>query len=195
MIRPAATLMLVRGPMGQRRVLMGQRGRQAVFMPEKFVFPGGAVDAGDEDAPCPHADDICITRLSAFAQDASPSALLSAAERELREETGLCLDGAQSLMVYAFRALTPPGRPRRYDARFFVMDADGLTCDLDDFSNADGELSHLAWIPLEETKTLNLAFITQVVLAQLRGMAHIAPPASVPYFENTEDHSVVRQIV
>ncbi|HRK43803.1 MAG TPA: DNA mismatch repair protein MutT, partial [Gemmobacter sp.] len=46
-IRDAATLILSRqGPDGPE-VLMGQRGAGAAFMPSKYVFPGGAVDAGD----------------------------------------------------------------------------------------------------------------------------------------------------
>ena len=46
-IRPAATVILVRRTAAGPRVLMGQRGARAVFMPEMFVFPGGAVDADD----------------------------------------------------------------------------------------------------------------------------------------------------
>ena len=50
-IRDAATVIVLRDRMTQPRVLMGQRGAKAVFMPNKFVFPGGAVDAGDAAIP------------------------------------------------------------------------------------------------------------------------------------------------
>ncbi|MEO1919538.1 MAG: DNA mismatch repair protein MutT, partial [Paracoccaceae bacterium] len=43
-IRDASTVILLRKCAGQDQVLMGQRGAKAVFMPNKYVFPGGAVD-------------------------------------------------------------------------------------------------------------------------------------------------------
>ena len=42
-IRNAATVILLRDRLENPRVLMGQRGAKAAFMPNKFVFPGGAV--------------------------------------------------------------------------------------------------------------------------------------------------------
>ena len=45
--RDAATLILVRGG---REVMMGQRSKGHVFMPDKWVFPGGRVDPGDARA-------------------------------------------------------------------------------------------------------------------------------------------------
>ena len=43
-LRDAASVILVRRDRDDARVLMGQRGKGAAFMPSKFVFPGGAVD-------------------------------------------------------------------------------------------------------------------------------------------------------
>ena len=46
-IRNAATVIVIRDRYESPRILMGQRGAKAAFMPNKFVFPGGAVDLGD----------------------------------------------------------------------------------------------------------------------------------------------------
>ena len=48
-IRDAATVILLRQKKDCTYVLMGQRGNKAVFMPSKYVFPGGAVDQDDGD--------------------------------------------------------------------------------------------------------------------------------------------------
>jgi hypothetical protein len=45
--RDAATLILVRKARGEWTVLMGQRARGHVFMPDKWVFPGGRVERSD----------------------------------------------------------------------------------------------------------------------------------------------------
>ena len=47
-IRDAATVVIRRIISGKPHVLMGQRGKNAVFMPNKFVFPGGSIDKQDE---------------------------------------------------------------------------------------------------------------------------------------------------
>jgi 8-oxo-dGTP pyrophosphatase MutT (NUDIX family) len=90
-IRDAATIIVLREDGGARRVLMGQRGKSAAFMPSKFVFPGGAVDAVDATIPLatPSSPD-CATRLAAEAET-PPEAVIAAATRELWEETGLLL--------------------------------------------------------------------------------------------------------
>ena len=46
-VKNAATIIVLRGSHENSKILMGQRGEGASFMPNKFVFPGGAVDNGD----------------------------------------------------------------------------------------------------------------------------------------------------
>lgn len=213
-IRHAATVIVLRDRQTEPRVLMGQRGAKAAFMPNKFVFPGGAVDAGDADVPLAGTiNDSCLANLLEQTDADRTHALGVAAIRELWEETGLILgskgtwqtDPAEDWITFAetghvpnasalqfvFRAVTPPGRPRRFDARFFMIDADALTGDIDDFSGASDELSHLQWIALKDVRQFDLPFITEVVLAEISGRsADAARPESVPMFLNNEEESL-----
>lgn len=216
-IRPAATVLVLRRTIDGPRVLMGQRGARAAFMPDKFVFPGGAVDATDADVP--FADDLnpqCHVRLSV--PDISPRALAAAAIREMWEETGLSLarpgawpgavpdswrafaqrglvPSAQGL-TYIFRAITPPGRSRRFDARFFMVDADHIHGDPDAFDAACDELKCLQWVPLSQARTLDLPFITEVVLAEATRILTLAKPQEfVPFFDSSGPVSQFRKIM
>lgn len=212
-IRDAATVIVLRDAETAPKVLMGQRGKSAAFMPSKFVFPGGAVD--DVDGAIPLAgppSDLCRAALAAdSARDAE--ALLTAAVRELWEETGLLLgkfdprvaaldaprgwrgylatgrlpDGAA--LEFIFRAITPPGRPRRFDARFFLVGAEALASDPDDFSRAEDELSHLQWVPLADARGFDMPFITEVVLAELAARLEGRAQAGVPFFDNRTEIS------
>ena len=91
-IRNASTVIVLRDRHSSPRILMGQRGSKAVFMPNKFVFPGGAVDAGDAGislaSPLPQ---VCADRLTEDASVDLAHAISVAAIRELWEETGLIL--------------------------------------------------------------------------------------------------------
>ena len=94
-------------------------------------------------------------------------------------------------MQFVFRAITPPGRPRRFDARFFLLDADDLATDPDDFSAASDELAHLQWIALDQVRRFDLPFITEVVLAEIAARAtDTHPPESVPFFRNDDEESL-----
>ena len=216
-IRNAATVIVVRNKHDNPSVLMGQRGVNAAFMPSKFVFPGGAVDDQELSIDIKKSiNEVCKNRLLKENENGPWNALVAAAIRELFEETGQIIGVEQewreppsswrgfaktgyvpdaSHMSFVFRAITPPGRPRRFDARFFLIQAEELQTDLDDFSMASDELSHLQWIPLTDTKNFDLPFITQVVLAEIAGnLMNSGPPAKVPFFQNTTKESLIYYI-
>lgn len=93
-----------------------------------------------------------------------------------------------SALRFAFRAITPPGRPRRFDARFFLAEADAVHGSSDDFSRAGDELSHLRWLPLSDARRLDLPFVTEVMLSEIARLASApahSPPDRVAFFENT----------
>ncbi|WP_435531116.1 NUDIX hydrolase [Pseudotabrizicola sediminis] len=196
-IRAASTVILWRAAPSGAQVLMGMRGAAAVFMPSKYVFPGGAVDPGDAADPLPMAAP-CADRLRAFCgpEAPCPSALAGAALRELQEETGLVLPPTDApALRFVFRAITPPGRTRRFDARFFLADAAHLAGPQDDFSAAEDELSHLHWIGLDQARALDLPFITEVVLAEVTATLRGAPDQGVPFFDNSGTSPAFRRIV
>ena len=47
------------------------------------------------------------------------------------------------------RAITPPGRPRRFDARFFTTDASAIAHRIEGVTGPDAELVELVWMPLD----------------------------------------------
>ncbi len=198
-VRDAATVIVLRtGPTG-REVLMGRRGAGAAFMPGKRVFPGGAMEAADAAVELaePLAEP-CARRLADGVGDELARALVVAAIRELWEETGLVLgrrgrwaspppgwEGfaatgfrpAAGAARFVFRAVTPPGRPRRFDARFFLVPAEALAPGGENFARADGELADLGWLPLAEARRQDLPFVTELALAEA---ARIDPLVAAP---------------
>lgn len=215
-IRDAATIILIRDAATTPRILMGQRGAKAAFMPNRFVFPGGALDPCDLAVPlAAPLSKPCDDRLDDDSKPGLGPGLVAAAIRELWEEAGLILgtpgdwgphDGIPAdwadfaatghlpdprALSFVFRAITPPGRPRRFDARFFLADAANLAGDPDNFDRASDELSHLQWIPLHEVRNFYLPFITEVALAEIAAsLPDLGPPAAVPFFKNTEEQSL-----
>lgn len=103
--RPAASVILLRhgGKHDSRgiEVLFGKRTPNASFMPNVWVFPGGAVDvAGGQ--PEPTEDDFRATAL-----------------RELEEETAVTLDDSAELVPFS-RWITPREVKVRYDTHFYL---------------------------------------------------------------------------
>lgn len=165
--RHAASLVVYRQQGEHTSMLMGMRGAKHRFMPNRLVFPGGAVDQADLTAPCatkllPQTEHL----LRKNANEKLAHGLGIAAARELQEETGLTLGEPPYLHVLQLlaRAVTPPGLPIRFNARFFVVDAVHVTGTL----GGDGELENLRFFAMEEALALDLALPTRRVLERLR---------------------------
>jgi len=88
-------------------------------------------------------------------------------------------------MHFIARAVTPPRRVRRYDTRFFTMDATAVAHKIEGKVGPDAELVELVWLPLPEIKQrIELMVITEIVLKDLMaqidaGFSHDLP---VPYY-------------
>jgi 8-oxo-dGTP pyrophosphatase MutT (NUDIX family) len=212
-VRPkdAATLILVDRSGRIPKVLLGKRHERHKFMPGKFVFPGGRVDPADRRMPFarpldPHAEAHLMKRLNRPSAEKARAFAL-AAIRETFEETGLVLGVRSNVAVAAphgpwvafaqakvlpdlaalhfiGRAITPPGRPRRFDARFFTMDANAIADRVEGVTGPDAELVELVWMPLADAKQLDMPAVTGVMLEELDariadGFGHDLP---VPFY-------------
>ena len=186
--KDAATLILVRRDQAQPRVLMGKRSGRHDFMPDKYVFPGGRVDPQDgRAASYSELDQAQAARLRHPARRLPRSFALTAI-RETSEETGLLLgrqaemprkapqcwqplydlDIAPCLQHLQFigRAVTPPYRPKRFDARFFMAEAEKVL--IDDRPPLDGaELHDLQWVSLKDALSLDLPNVTRFMLGEI----------------------------
>ena len=163
--RHAAILVLVRQSKAGPEVLMGVRSRGHRFMPNRLVFPGGAVDPADAAAPA--ATEPAPHLLAMLERSAPPRlarAIAHAAARELQEETGVSLGAPPRLhaLEYLCRAVTPPGSPIRFNARFLIAPAEAMEGTPEDTR----ELQDVAWRRIEDVKD-NVVLVTGEVLARL----------------------------
>lgn len=168
--RDAATLIVVDDDRGEPRLLMGQRHMGHKFMPGKFVFPGGRVEPKDYTAPLafPLTEPVAARLLRWLKGGVHPGrarALVNAALRETQEETGLVFAPAGGdTLAFLARAITPPGRPRRFDTRFFFLPASSI---VERTEIVDGEFSAIHWLTLAEARRADLPLITSVILDEL----------------------------
>ena len=212
----AATLIIIDRSAPKGKVLLGRRHTHHKFMPGKFVFPGGRLDATDRLMPAAKPLHREVER-RLLAQLPRPSddfarALGLAAIRETFEETGLVI-GAKgqaedevpagswakfvqtgyqpdlSVLHLIARATTPPGFPRRFDARFFCADASAIAHRVADVIRADTELTELTWLPIADAQNLDLPVITGLVLEELevRLAAGFGSELSVPFYCQRND--------
>jgi 8-oxo-dGTP pyrophosphatase MutT (NUDIX family) len=211
-VRPkdAATLILIDRSGQEAKVLLGKRHDRHTFMPGKFVFPGGGVDPSDKRMPFARPlDQGAEARLLQRFHKGSAvraRALALAAIRETCEETGLllgmraespdipagpweafaqhCVLPDLSAIHFVGRAITPPGRPRRFDARFFTMDASAIAHRIEGVTGPDAELVELVWMALKDAEQLDMPAVTSVMLEELDcriadGLGHDLP---VPFY-------------
>jgi 8-oxo-dGTP pyrophosphatase MutT (NUDIX family) len=174
--RDAATLIIVDESGGEAKVLMGKRHLDHRFMPGKFVFPGGRVEPKDYLAghrlDLPMAVEARLLRsVKGVAHPGRARALVHAALRETQEETGLVIPlrggdsgGAADTLSFIARAITPPGRPKRFDTRFFALPASSIA---ERTEIVDGEFSDIHWLTLAEAREADLPLITRVILGEL----------------------------
>ncbi len=157
-------------------MLMGMRGAGHRFMPNRLVFPGGAVDRGDGVAriAAPPPSHV-LAMLAKAAKPRLAQALAVAAARELEEETGLTLGNPPDLsgFDYLCRAITPPDSPVRFNARFFIVEDSAISGTL----AGSGELEGLRWYGVEEALALDLARPTRFVIGLLKEWLAMTPQA------------------
>ncbi len=223
-LRPkdAATLILIDRSDRVPKVLLGKRHERHKFMPGKFVFPGGGVDPSDKRMAVatplePHTEARLLRRFH-HGSPVRARALALAAIRETFEETGLLLgvrsegsnvpDGPWAAFArekilpdlrslhFIGRAITPPGRPRRFDARFFTMDASAIAHRIDGVTGPDAELVELIWMPLGQARELDMPAVTSVMLEELEvrvaaGLRHDLP---VPFYRRLRN-SFLREML
>lgn len=210
--RDAATLIVIDRSEPVPRLLMGRRHDGHKFMPGKFVFPGGRIDATDRRmVAAGMLDDRTDDALSARTTRPSSArnrALALAAIRETYEETGLMLGskdyGAPDLEIegpwadfvregvypeldvlqFIARAITPPRRPKRFDTRFFAVDREAIAHEVEGVVGPDSELVELQWVSIDDARALDLPTITTVVLDELtaRIEAGFSPMLPIPYY-------------
>ena len=208
----AATLILVDRSGATPKVLVGKRHEKVVFMPGKIVFPGGRVDAADSRIPVaepiPPALEANLLKGRPKITPSRARALAIAAIRETCEETGLCLgrkaDRAPARLEGGWkpfadagllpdpsglfliaRAITPPGRIKRFHTRFFTADASAITHRVEGVIHADAELVELVWVEIGSKPLADLHPMTKNVLGELERRLATGPlrhDAEVPFF-------------
>jgi 8-oxo-dGTP pyrophosphatase MutT (NUDIX family) len=144
--RQAATVIVLRGGADGLEVLLVKRTPHARFMGGVWVFPGGAVDAGEGEGDAAHR---------------------VAAVRELQEEAGIALDDPRALVKFS-RWITPAEVVVRFDTHFFLAPLpDGQEATID-----GDEIVDQGWFtPAHERGDIALVFPTIKHLEQLGGFA------------------------
>ncbi|TDR32264.1 hypothetical protein DES43_12828 [Aquamicrobium defluvii] len=208
--RDAATLLLLDRQGGAFRVLMGRRHSSHVFMPGKFVFPGGRTDPGDGRVPVAHglhpAEEAKLTVRATRTTPMRARAIALSAIRETYEEAGLLIGSKAAFSTsrpdwqgfaehgvmpslqglrFVARAVTPPGRVRRFDTRFLAAFRDDVAVELPQ-GGPTNELEELVWLPLDEARQADVPAITRTILEEVQKRLaddpRLSPGGPVPFY-------------
>lgn len=208
--RDAATLILIDRSGGDVRVLLGRRSARHAFMPGRFVFPGGRTDPSDSRVPVAQGlapeEEARLAQAGARSSAARARAIALSAVRETYEEAGLLIGrpgtfsttrehwqgfaehGVQPSLEglrFVARAITPPGRVRRFDTRFLAAWRDDVAVALPE-GGPTNELEELVWLPLAAAMELDIPLITRTVLGDLRSRLgedpELRPGGPAPFY-------------
>jgi 8-oxo-dGTP pyrophosphatase MutT (NUDIX family) len=158
-IRPAATVVVLRERESSLEVLLVKRAANMAFYAGAWVFPGGRIEPEDGD-------------LARAPEDAARRA----GARELYEEAGLTI--APHELVAFSRWITPPGRARRFDTFYFAARAPEAEVRIDPIELADYRwLSAPAALEARARGEIELPPPTFVTLSELVPMRTVAQAA------------------
>jgi len=207
--RDAATLIIIDRDGKEPRVLMGKRASRHAFMPGKFVFPGGRTDPTDARVTVTSSLHPEVERrVIGGVRKATPArarAIAMSAIRETYEEAGLLIGtkGAFSTahagwsvfsdhgvqpdlekLRFVARAITPPGRVRRYDTRFLAAWREDVVVELSQGPTL--ELEELSWLSITDAKKSDLPAITLSILTdleeRLKEDPELSPESVAPFY-------------
>jgi len=208
--RDAATLILLDRHGGEVRVLIGRRHTRHAFMPGKFVFPGGRTDPADSRipvaSPLDPREEAMLIAGSGRTSHARARAIALSAIRETYEEAGLLIGEPGSFATtksdwqgfaehnvrpalaglrFIARAITPPGRVRRFDTRFLSAWRSDVAVELPQ-GGPTNELEELVWLPIAEAKQADVPAITKTILeeleSQLANDPALPPGTPTPFY-------------
>ncbi len=211
--RDAATLVVMDQDARGVRVLMGRRHPGHVFMPGLYVFPGGRTDPGDSRVAAGTGLHPAIARrFSRMGKSPSRSRAIGlSALRETYEEAGLLIGEKRGFATtragwtgfskhgvmpslenlrHIGRAITPPGRVRRFDAHFFAVRRDSVAVELADGGPSD-ELQGLLWLSFDDALSADIHDMTRTMLTELKDRLEVDPAldpeAPVPFYRMVGD--------